>query len=60
MGLIREEHILVALAVQMQLIPKIADLSYESLVDTLATPVDVAEATRAAERLRGQAGAWNY
>jgi hypothetical protein len=38
MGLIREEHILAALAVQLQLIPRAADLTMSGLLSTLASP----------------------
>ncbi len=38
MGLIREEHILAALAVQMQLFPGIGELSLHRLLDELSAP----------------------
>jgi hypothetical protein len=39
MGLLREEHILAALAVQMQLFPHIQKLSLNRLLDHLQSPV---------------------
>lgn len=38
MGLLREEHILAALAVQMELFPRVQDLSLRSLMSKLQTP----------------------
>jgi hypothetical protein len=38
MGLLREEHILAALAVQMQLFPGIGEMSLNRLLGTLAAP----------------------
>ena len=38
MGLLREEHILAALAVQLDLVPRAADLSYRRLVKQLCEP----------------------
>src|SRR5271157_5459099 len=38
MGLLRDEHILAALAVQMQMFPGIADLSLNRLLDRLQEP----------------------
>jgi hypothetical protein len=38
MGLVREEHILAALAVQLELIPRAGDLSLARLLDQLAAP----------------------
>jgi hypothetical protein len=39
MGLIREEHILAALAVQMQLFPQVQDMSLRQLMGRLNDPV---------------------
>jgi hypothetical protein len=39
MGLLREEHILAALAVQMEMFPGIQDLSMNRLLDRLQDPV---------------------
>jgi hypothetical protein len=39
MGLLREEHILAALAVQMQLFPRIHDMSLRQLMGRLHDPV---------------------
>jgi hypothetical protein len=39
MGLLREEHILAALAVQMQLFPRVADMSLGQLLHCLQGPV---------------------
>lgn len=39
MGLVREEHILAAIAVQMQLFPRIQDMSLNRLLDRLQKPV---------------------
>jgi hypothetical protein len=41
LGLLREEHILAALAVQLRLFPGIQDLSMNRLLDTLQRPVVV-------------------
>lgn len=38
MGLVREEHVLAALAVQMQMFPRIADLSLGRLLAQLSRP----------------------
>jgi hypothetical protein len=38
MGLLREEHILAALAVQMQMFPRIGELSLNRLLDRLQDP----------------------
>ena len=38
MGLVREEHILAALAVQMELFPRIQDMSLTRLLDRLQGP----------------------
>jgi hypothetical protein len=38
MGLLREEHILAALAVQMEMFPGIGDLSLDRLLDRLQAP----------------------
>lgn len=38
MGLVREEHVLAALAVQMQLFPRIEDWSLPEVLDRLSTP----------------------
>jgi hypothetical protein len=39
MGLIRDEHILAALAVQMQLFPNIQDMTLQQLMRRLSTPI---------------------
>ncbi len=39
MGLLREEHILAALAVQMEMFPRIGELSLGRLLDRLQQPV---------------------
>jgi hypothetical protein len=39
MGLVREEHILAALAVQMQLFPNIRDMSLRQLMGRLREPI---------------------
>ncbi len=39
MGLIRDEHILAALAVQMNLLPNIRQLSLNQILDALLDPV---------------------
>jgi hypothetical protein len=41
LGLVREEHILAALAVQLRLFPGIQDLSMNRLLDTLQRPAGV-------------------
>jgi len=41
LGLVREEHILAALAVQLRLFPGIQDLSMNRLLDTLQRPAEV-------------------
>lgn len=38
MGLLREEHILAALAVQMELFPRIQEMSLKNLLGKLQTP----------------------
>jgi hypothetical protein len=38
MGLVREEHILAALAVQMEMFPRVGELSLHGLLDQLRTP----------------------
>jgi hypothetical protein len=38
MGLLREEHILAALAVQMEMFPRIGELSLRGLLDRLQQP----------------------
>ena len=40
MGLVREEHILAALAVQMNLFPGIQDMTLTEVLRQLQTPVD--------------------
>ncbi len=40
LGLLRNEHILAALAVQLRLFPGIQDLSMNRLLDTLQQPVE--------------------
>lgn len=42
MGLIREEHILAALAVQMEMLPRIGDMSLNRLLSQLQQPIDPA------------------
>ena len=39
MGLVREEHVLAALAVQMQLFPNIHDMSLKQLMGKLRAPI---------------------
>src|SRR5436190_13583232 len=46
MGLLREEHILAALAVQMEMFPGIADLSLPRLLDRLQDPAPPAPVLR--------------
>ena len=41
MGLVREEHILAALAVQMQLFPKVQEMSLRQLMGRLKEPLPV-------------------
>ncbi len=41
MGLLREEHILAALAVQMEMFPRIGDMSLNRLLDLLQEPAPV-------------------
>jgi hypothetical protein len=41
LGLVREEHILAALAVQLRLFPGIQDLSMKRLLDTLQQPTEL-------------------
>lgn len=55
MGLLREEHILAALAVQMEMFPGIADLSLPRLLDRLQdpTPISSAPPRAAGGRRRG-------
>jgi hypothetical protein len=50
MGLLREEHILAALAVQMQMFPGIADLSLNRLLDRLKAPEPLPAPGRGAGR----------
>jgi hypothetical protein len=44
MGLLREEHILAALAVQMEMFPRVAELSLSRLLDHLQEPAPGARA----------------
>jgi hypothetical protein len=48
MGLVREEHVLAALAVQMQLFPGIQDMSLNRVLSRLQDPTPVAAPARAA------------
>jgi len=48
MGLVREEHILAALAVQMELFPRIHDMSLNRLLDRLQAPATTAPRNRVA------------
>ena len=52
MGLVREEHILAALAVQMQLIPGASDLSLSRLLTCLSRPTAAVPPRRARLRAR--------
>ena len=40
MGLLREEHILAALAVQMQMFPRVSEMSLSRLLDHLQDPAE--------------------
>lgn len=42
MNLLREEHILAALAVQMQLFPRVEDMSLQRILGKLSSPVKTA------------------
>jgi hypothetical protein len=46
MGLLREEHILAALAVQMQMFPRIGELSLNRLLDRLQEQTSAPPTTR--------------
>jgi hypothetical protein len=50
MGLVREEHILAALAVQLQLIPGASDLTLAHLLKCLADPATPPPRARSPER----------
>jgi hypothetical protein len=53
MGLLREEHILAALAVQMEMFPGIGDLSLARLLDRLQAPGEGAAGVRRSSRRSG-------
>jgi hypothetical protein len=53
MGLLREEHILAALAVQMELFPRIHDMSLNRLLDRLQAPATTAP-RNAVARVQGK------
>ncbi len=44
MGLVREEHILAALAVQMEMFPRIGEMSMRRLLDRLQQPAGTLQA----------------
>lgn len=50
MGLLREEHILAALAVQMEMFPGVRDLSMRGLLDRLEASTDIQLLTPARRR----------
>ena len=50
MGLVREEHILAALAVQMEMFPRIGELSLRGLLDRLQAPASPEAHPRRAPR----------
>lgn len=50
MGLVREEHILAALAVQMELFPRIHDMSLSRLLDRLQAPASTSVRAHAGPR----------
>jgi hypothetical protein len=47
MGLLRDEHILAALAVQMELFPRIGEWTFEEILQSLQEPEPVKSSVRA-------------